>query len=243
MKVSQIGGVLVALSCSLSVGSPALAQTATDVVCTNCVDGTDLANDSIGGSKIIDGAIRTNDLAKGAVRSANIGTGQVSIGKLSNQVRGLLDASIVSISTLAIYSSDTGVATAECPADRIPVSASCQCDSSNPSSTNLGMLYACFITGTGALAACYDEPITFDPALASAQADVSAICLGATSADGSPWLPASTGLASPAMNPSASVESDLQLMQWRKKQSDEFEAAVKNAHSQYEAYRQRIRSR
>ena len=52
---------------------------------------------------------------------------------------------------------------------------------------NLGVLFGCTVSGTGAAAGCYDEAITFNPQLDVPLALVRAICMGAESVDGTPW--------------------------------------------------------
>ncbi len=58
------------------------AQTATDVVCANCVDRSDLAAKSVSAAKIGNSAVTTDKLAVGAVTTNKIGAGAVSRSKL-----------------------------------------------------------------------------------------------------------------------------------------------------------------
>ena len=50
-------------------------QPADDVICTGCVDTSDIADDAVTGGKIADGTVGSADIADGAVGSADIGEG------------------------------------------------------------------------------------------------------------------------------------------------------------------------
>lgn len=68
---------------------------------------------------------------------------------------------------------------------RIPVTVSCECDNAN-GTRNFGVLFSCTVSGTGAVAACFDAAASFNPQLATPLAVIRAVCLGARTAGGVP---------------------------------------------------------
>jgi hypothetical protein len=234
------------------LSSLATAQTATNVTCNGCVGTTDIADRTIQASdlapgavnsdKITDGTIKPIDLASGAVTSGKIKDGNVAFIDLSPDVQTFLGAAIANISTLGVVGSDTAVAGVVCPSDRIVVSASCLCDNDD-GSRNFGVLFACSVAGTGAVAACFDEAGTFNPFLPSPRAEVTAVCVGATSYDGTPWLPLSKGLTSDRIQSQDSKRTSEDLAQWNKQQQDAYEAALSELQNQRAIHGSRLPQR
>ena len=68
----------------------AAAQTATNVVCSLCVQTNDIAYHAINSSKIADGTIKSADLADGNVTSGKIKDGTVGQSDLSSDVKARL---------------------------------------------------------------------------------------------------------------------------------------------------------
>ena len=190
--------VFIAFSIAFSSGS-AIAQTATNLVCTRCVSNSDLGNNSINSANIANGTVTNADLAPNAVTGGRIQNGSIGVIDLDAQLQGGL---IASITRLSEFSSDEGVAAVSCPSDRMPVAASCGCFNEE-GARNFGVLFACTVDGDGAIAGCFPESGTFDPQLPAPLAIVAAECLGATSIDGTPWLPAPTGLLADASSMTA----------------------------------------
>lgn len=69
-------------------GSPSLAQTANDVVCSKCVDTSDLAKQSVGTGKIQADAVTKNKIKDGAVTTTKIKDGSVTAAKLAPGIGG-----------------------------------------------------------------------------------------------------------------------------------------------------------
>ena len=205
--------------CALSVLSMlsgiAVAQTATNLICTDCVSSGDIAV----------GAVKTDELATNAVTTTKIKNNTVTFNKLSVGVRGQLDGAIAIISTLGVTDSQPGSAIVDCPSDRIVVSASCDCFPNNPD-TNLGVLFGCVVTGNSALVGCVPEALNFDPNLAEPLANVQAVCMGATSSDGTPWVPTANGLTEFKSNSDTSQATLMEVAQWRKAQREASEASL-----------------
>ena len=219
-------------------GAVASAQTATNVICASCVGETDIANQAVTSAKIADGTIKTADIRVGAITSDRILNGTVSRNDLSPQLQDLLDSAIVDITIQRVAVSAGGVAGAECPSGRIPVSASCECDDAN-GTRNFGVLFSCTISGTGAVSACFDEAASFNPQLPAPLAIVRAVCLGAKTADGTPWVPTSAGLAVDTGN--ASESQAAQQATWMKEEHDSFEAVLAKFRARRAAYDSRTR--
>jgi hypothetical protein len=105
----------------------------------------------------------------------------------------------------AIREAQEGVGSALCPANTLPISASCYCEGDGNSRKH-GYLFACFNTAEGAAAGCYPEPDPFDPALPDPLANVIAVCISATLVNGDPglvdpWGAGATGGASGSFKP------------------------------------------
>jgi hypothetical protein len=131
------------------------------------------------------------------------------------------------------------VAEANCPSNRIAVSASCVCDDNNGNS-NFGVLFACAVDGNGAFAACFDEYGSFDPFLDSPLAIVQAICLGAESTDGTPWVPTAEGLAPPSTVSGTDGDAAAQA-QWHKEQYEALQSRVAEMRAKAAQHRTRLR--
>jgi hypothetical protein len=232
--------ILSIASCYVMSGAIASAQTATDLTCTSCVGETDIANQAVTSAKIADGTIKTADIRPGAITTDKILNGTVSRNDLSPQVQDLLDGAIVNITIQRVTVSAGGVAGAECPSGRIPVSASCECDDAN-GTRNFGVLFSCTISGTGAVSACFDEAASFNPQLPAPLAIVRAVCLGAKTADGTPWVPTSTGLAVDAGGDDAAMARAADQAKWMLEQHGTFDAALAKLRSQRTEYESRTR--
>jgi hypothetical protein len=114
-------------------------------------------------------------------------------------VATVLDQVPARIQFRAISEAQEGVVSALCPANSLPISASCYCEGDG-TSRNYGYMFACFHTAEGAAAGCYVEPDLFDPALPDPLANVIAVCISATLVNGDPGLvdPWGTGASSGA---------------------------------------------
>ena len=229
-------------ACALVLSQLLLADLAgaqaTNVVCDRCVNNSDLANNSVTSEKIQDGAVKSTDIAASAVKTATINNGSVTFGKLATGVRDALDGAIADLTTVAVEDATISVAEANCPSGRIPVSASCVCDDNNGNS-NFGVLFACAVDGNGAFAACFDEAGTFDPFLDSPLAIVQAICLGAESTDGTPWVPTPEGLAPPSAVSGADGAGVAQA-QWHKEQYEALQSKVAEMRAKSAQHRSRL---
>ena len=218
----------------------ALAQIATDVQCTACVGADDLAAASVSTSEIANGAVRNVDLGANSVTSGKIKDGNVNLADLSPDVQSFLGASIASISVTGQLAADIYVAGVECPSDRIPVSSSCGCSNDNGNS-NYGFLALCALTVNGATAECYEDALTYDPLLEAPVAVVVAHCLGAISADGTPWIPGPSGFAPDARVIGGSDEAaNAQLAEWHASQHAAFESKLSEMKKQSSIRRSRI---
>ena len=92
MKTGLIS-LTVALAMAGGVAQVAGAAPATDLVCTGCVQATDLATNavtaaklvanSVAGEKILDGSVAAADLAAGSVDASKIKDGSVALGDLA----------------------------------------------------------------------------------------------------------------------------------------------------------------
>jgi hypothetical protein len=218
----------------LPVANLAAAQAATDVACTRCVNNSDIANQAVTSDKIQDGGIKAIDIAASAVKNANLNNGAVTFGKLAPGVRDAVDGAIANLTTVAVEDATIGVAEAACPSNRIAVSASCLCDDDNGNS-NFGVLFACVVDGNGALAACFDEAGSFNPTKESPLAIVQAICLGAKSTDGTPWVPTSEGFAPAAAEGAGAAEA-----QWHAEQHQAFQARLAELRAKRALHRSRL---
>lgn len=214
----------------LLVADVAGAQAATDVACTRCVNNSDLANNAVTSAKIQDGSVKSDDIALGAVKTASIYGGSVTFGKLATGLRDAIDGALANLSNVAVEDATIGVASAECPSRRIAVSASCLCDNDGGNS-NFGVLFACTVDGNGALAACFDEAGSFNPTKESPLAIVQAICLGAESTDGTPWLPTPDGFA-PASAVDGIEGAGAAEAKWHQERHDAFLAKLAKLRAQ-----------
>jgi hypothetical protein len=198
------------------------AESATDVVCSGCIGNADIAVNAVSSGKIVDsgvlardlasGAVTANKLATSAVTSAKIKDGAVAKVDLASSVQDQLSGALANLTTTRVQKIDPSVTSATCPADTLPVGATCDCSNSN-GTRNFGVLFACQITTTGAAAGCYNEAYSYDPQLPVPLARVSAVCLGATLNDGTAWTPASAlfsiadGSREPATDNEAAVQA------------------------------------
>lgn len=96
-----------------------MAQSATDLTCTQCVGSGDIANNAVGSGKIADGSIKSNDMAASAVKTPNLNNGSVTFNKLATGVRGAVDGALENVTLLYVYATDEGIVGAECPVDTI----------------------------------------------------------------------------------------------------------------------------
>lgn len=229
MRMFLVTAAMAACSFSAAVE----AQTATNVVCTSCVNETDLASQSVSTSKILDGTIKAADIQNGSITSDKIANGTVAKKDLSAQLNGMLDNAVTNITIQRVEASAASVAGAECPSSRIPVSASCECDDAN-GARNLGVLFSCTISGTGAVSACFEEARSFNPTKAVPVAIVRAVCLGATTADGTPWVPTGSGIAVDAGDADAAMAGAAGQAARAKEQHATFEAALAKLRAQAE---------
>jgi hypothetical protein len=232
---------LALLVCAFALPQLTGAQAATDLNCTQCVESKDMANASIGSAKIKDRSVSTNDIAVGAVKSAIINDGAVTRNKLSPGVREMVEGAIASIRADFNAAQDYSVAVAPCGADNaIAVAANCNC-SPDFTENNIGVLLACAVEGNVGMAACLPDAATFDPNKTEPVAHAGVTCLAATSADGTPFIPAPTGLVPFSSENDMSKDSALQIAQWRMEQQKESEAAVAKYKELIATYTSRIR--
>lgn len=209
------------------------AQTATDLNCTSCVSEAEIANQAITTAKILDGTIKAADIQNGSVTSDKIANGTVAKKDLTTQVQDQIDGALKNLTVQRVSASGQSVIGANCPSGRIPVAASCECDNAN-GSRNLGVLFGCTVSGTGAAAGCFEEARSFNAALPPPLAIVRAVCLGGTTGDGTPWVPAVTGLV--ADSGTVTAEQAAAQALWMKEQHASFEALLARFRAQREAY-------
>lgn len=209
------------------------AQTATDLNCTSCVSETELANQAVTGAKIANGTISTVDIKTNAITSDRIKNQTIVMADLSAPVQDQIDGALKNLTVQRVSASGASVIGATCPSGRIPVAASCECDNAN-GTRNLGVLFGCTVSGTGAAAGCFEEARSFNATLPPPLAIVRAVCLGGTAADGTPWVPTATGLAVDSGN--AAPSQAAAQAQWMKEQHESFEALLAKFRAQREAY-------
>jgi hypothetical protein len=209
------------LACCL-LASVATAQTATDLTCTSCVGETDIANQAVTGAKIANGTITATDIRLSTITSDRIKNHTLVLADLAPKLQDYIGGAIANFTVQRVSASATSVVGAACPSDRIPVGASCECDDAN-GARNIGVLFGCTVTGTGAAAGCFDEAATFNPTLPEPLAIVRAVCLGAESVDGTPWVPTSAGLV---VDRSVSESAAAEQARWMKEQHDSFESVL-----------------
>src|SRR5262245_2524614 len=198
---------ILAMACCL-LAKLAMAQTATDVTCTSCIDETDIKNQAVTSDKIANGtisavdiknqAVTSDKIANGTVSTADIAANAITSDRIKNQtivmsdlapsVQDDIGGAINNLTVQRISATGGGVVAAQCPSGRIPVGASCECDDSG-GTRNAGVLFGCTVDGNGAAAGCFSEARSFNPTLGDPLAIVRAVCLGAESVDGTPWVP------------------------------------------------------
>lgn len=228
----------VALAC-LS-GGVARAQTATDLNCAGCVGETDIAAQAVTSGKIANGTILNADISAGAVTTDKIRNGTIARADLATALRDDIDGAIADISFARISASGGGVAGAQCPSGRVAIAASCECSDNNGTS-NLGVLFGCVVTGTGAAAGCFDEAASYNPQLPDPVAIVRAICIGAESVDGTPWSSTAAGIAADAATPEAAATRDAELARWMQEQQSAFDQALARFRNQRATFDARVR--
>lgn len=209
------------------------AQTASNVVCTGCVGTTDLANSSVTAGKIGSSAVTSAKIASSAVTGAKIKDASVAFGDLSLDVQALLGAPIAVLTTLKTSASATSVASKTCPSNRLAIAASCDCDSVD-GTRNYGVLFACQVTASGGIAACFADSGTYDPYLPPPLATVTAVCLGAISNDGTIWTPLSASSAATMIEPQITAGED---------QPIEHESALRAMQDRVDGQLEKVRQR
>jgi hypothetical protein len=239
MKRLLVGLVVCSVVALPWLSGTSFAQAATDVACAQCVDSSDLANDSIGSAKIKDASLSWKDLAENSVKAANINAGAVTFNKLATGVRDQLDASVAILTTETFGEIEFTSASAQCPSEKLIVSAACACDN-NGGSSNDGVLSECWTQGNAAFATCKDDWIQFNPSRGFPLAIAKAVCLGAISSDGTPWLPTASGLAT--MDSENADETALRHSEWLSNSQTEYGAKLEEQHrnkARLELHRQR----
>jgi hypothetical protein len=221
-------------------GAAARAQTATDLNCTGCVGETDIAAQAVTSGKIANGTILNADLSASVVTSDKIRNGTIARADLATALRDDIDGAIADISFARISASGGGVADVQCTTGHVAVAASCECSDSG-GARNLGVLFGCVVTGTGAAAGCYDEALSFNPQLPAPLAIVRAICMGAESVDGTPWSSTARGIAADAATPEAAAERDTELARWMQEQQSAFDEVLARFRSQRATFDARVR--
>lgn len=216
--------LLVLAACGCLVGAGVGAQTATDLNCTACVSGAEITNNAINSAKIANGSITAADIRANAITSNKIKNGTIVAADLAAALRNDIRGAIADISFERIAANGSGSVGAQCPSGRVAVAASCECTGGG--TRNLGVLFGCVVTGTGAAAGCYDEALTYNPQRSAPIANVRAICMGAESVDGTPWSGTANGLAVDADDPVAAAERDAELARWMKEQQASFEEVL-----------------
>ena len=204
------------------VAQAAIAQTATDLNCTSCVGETDIANQAVTGAKIANGTITATDIRLSTITSDRIKNQTLVMADLAPSLQDDIGGAISNLTVQRVSASATSVVGAACPSGRIPVGASCECDDAN-GARNIGVLFGCTVTGTGAAAGCFDEAATFNPTLPEPLAIVRAVCLGAESVDGTPWVPTRAGLV---VDRNVSESAAAEQARWMKEQHDSFESVL-----------------
>ena len=194
--------ILVALLSTALLGSGSVwAVTADDVDCNGCIRGNEIARQTITQKNIAKNSIGENKIKSEAVSTGKIKDRAITADKLSDEVYDAIGEASYSTNTAcapgyavvgkdsegnfncelmgvyAEYVSATGSAIAEasCPVDTFPVSAGCVCSSDNGSS-NYGVLFICTTNVVGAIAACFNEPVTFNPNLNDPIATINVLC-------------------------------------------------------------------
>ena len=180
------------------------AQTATNVNCSLCISEPEIVNQAVTSAKIANGTIGGVDIRANAITSDKIKNGTIVKSDLAAALQGDIDGALADISFARVVASGGEVVGAQCPSGRVAVAASCECTDGG-GSRNLGVLFGCTVTTTGAAAGCFDEAISFNPQLPPPLANVRAICMGAESVDGTPWTSTTQGLAIDNVSPEAAA--------------------------------------
>lgn len=165
-----------------------------------------------------------------------------NFGNLDSRLNASFGALIVS----GITAEDEAVAGAQCPADRLVVSANCNCDSVD-GTRNIGVLFGCNVAGNGGVAGCFPEVVTFDPALPPPLASITVVCLSGRTNDGMPIQPVPVELSGLAGSPktigsSIQIDSGAENMMALESVA-EFEAALNSFQDQVTDYSIRLQSR
>ncbi len=218
----------------------AQAQTATNLDCTNCVSETEIAPSAVTSGRIANGTIAGVDIRASTITSEKILNGTIVKADLATALRNSIDGAIADISFARITASGGGVVGAQCPSGRVAVAASCECTGGG--TRNLGVLFGCTVSTTGAAAGCFDEALSFNPQLAEPLANVRAICMGAESVDGTPWSNTTEGLAADSVSPEAQAARDAELARWMKEQQADFDAVLAKFRSQRATFDARARA-
>ena len=217
-----------AIACGL-LPQWATAQTATDVVCTACVNETDIKDQAVTSAKITNGTITGTDLHSNAVTSDKVKNQTLVMADLAPTLQDAINGAIANLTVQRVSATGGGVVAAACPSSRIPVGASCECSDSN-GARNAGVLFGCTVDGNGAAAGCFSEARSFNPTLPDPLAILRAVCLGAESVDGTPWVPTRAGLAPAGGDGSDAWAADQAA--WMKEQNKSFEALLERFRKQ-----------
>lgn len=233
--------ILAFAACACLAGAPAAAQTATDLNCVSCVSEAEIANGAVTSVKIANGTIANADIKASAITTDKIKNATIVMADLAAALQDDIGGAIADITFARISASGDAVAGAQCPSGRVAIAASCECSSSG-GTRNFGVLFGCTVTGTGAAAGCYEEALSFNPQLPEPLALVRAICMGAESVDGTPWVTTSAGLSAGAID-SAATTRDADLARWMKGQQKEFDELLARFRSQRATFDARVRAR
>jgi hypothetical protein len=233
---------LALVTCGCLAGAPVAAQTATDLNCVSCVSEAEIANGAVTSVKIANGTIANADIRASAITTDKIKNATIVMADLAAALQDDINGAIADISFARVSASGGGIVGAQCPSGRVAIAASCEC-SSNGGTRNLGVLFGCTVTSTGAAAGCYDEALSFNPQLPEPLALIRAICIGAESVDGTPWSNTIQGLAIDAASPEARAARDAELARWMKDQQSEFDELLAQFRSQRATFDARVRAR
>jgi hypothetical protein len=182
---------------------------------------------------IATGAVKSDELSTNAITTTKIKNNTVTFNKLSTGVRGALDSAVANFFLVRVYNQAASITGAECPVDTYAVSANCGC-SDNGGANNYGFVALCGSFEIGSIAGCLSsDGALFDPLLPEPLAEVEAVCLGATTTNGSPWVPAPLGEGS-------ADSSDAGQIEWRKRQYETYEAALADAKKEASIRRDRL---
>lgn len=228
-----------AIACGL-LPAATMAQTATDVVCTACINETDIRDQAVTSAKITNGTIAGVDIHVNAITSDKVKNQTLVMADLAPTLQDAIGGAIANLTVLRVSASGGGVVAASCPSDRIAVGASCECDDSN-GARNAGVLFGCTVSGQGAAAGCFAEARSFNPTLPDPLALLRAICVGAVSVDGTPWVPTRAGLAPAGGDGSDAWAADQAA--WMKEQSESFDALLERFKKQRATVESRAASR